>query len=120
MFVDGHDASGNAIWIRKPYRPEDYTPTPEDLDAFKIMAWMNVRELLQSPEGPFGAFWVKKVERDGKTYWECVHRKKEWVVLIEDTDEPIVYAEMIVLPPEEARDVSKWYDKLRQPMVDES
>lgn len=110
---------GKTVLVRSPYRPEDYTPTEEQLAPITSMGFFSVRELMTMPDGPFGSFWLEKVVADDKTWWRACHMTEEWCVLLEDTNSKLSWADLRVVPPEEARDISKGYDAQRgRPVIE--
>jgi hypothetical protein len=119
MLRTRRDPNREFVYVRGPYRPGDFVPTPDDLSAIMGLGWMSVREYLASRETPLGDFFIEKVERDGKTWWRFCHRTHEWCILVEDSDVRMDWRDTRVLPPEEARAVSRSYDPRRDhPVID--
>jgi hypothetical protein len=116
------ESDGTEVWLRKPYRAEDYTPTPAQLGVFSNLAGISIREIMAMPERPLGSYWEERIELDGKTYWRFSHMTEEWAVLIEDSDERIAARGGItIIPPEEAYAIARSYDARRgRPVIEQS
>jgi hypothetical protein len=100
--------------IRQKFRPDDFVPPKERVDAIKSMQGFTVGELLRMRDGPFAeGYFIDQVQRDGKSWWRLCSVLEEWCLLLEDVDDYVAYAQVTALPPDEARDVSKTYDARR-------
>lgn len=114
MLVASKGPGGERILIRQKFRPDDFVPPKERVDAIKALQGFTVGELLRMRDGPFAeGYFIDQVQRDGKSWWRLCSVLEEWCLLLEDVDDDVASAQMTALPPDEARDVSRTYDARR-------
>ncbi len=118
------DTPAGPVWVRPPFRPEDYAAPPEALRLFAHWRGRGDVEgteaLLALRDGPFGNYVpVDRQVRDGKT----------WIVLLEVTREFALEVEasasgfgvVAPLPPQRAYELACARDALRsRPVIREA
>jgi hypothetical protein len=116
------DSPDGPVWIRPPFRPEDYAAPPEALRLFERWNREDVEDsdtLLALRDGPFGNYVpVDRSVYDGKT----------WIVVLEATAEFAIEVEVrragfgavVAVPPRRAYELACARDVLRsRPVVRE-
>jgi hypothetical protein len=121
MPLTRRDTPDGPVWVRPPFRPEDYTAPPEAVRLFERWRRDDVEDsdtLLALRDGPFGNYVPVDRLRDGKT----------WIVLLEATAEFALEVEVrrsgfgavVPVPPRRAYDLACARDALRsRPVVRE-
>ncbi len=121
MPLTRRDTPDGPVWVRPPFRPEDYTAPPEALRLFERWRRDDVEgteALLALRDGPFGNYVQVDRRADGS-----------WITLLEASREfaldvevrPAGFGAAAPLPPERAYELACARDALRsRPVVRDS
>lgn len=93
---------GTSWWIRKAYDPKDYTVPKAELDGLRALSkWgMGSQDELDLHDRAFASYtFVRRVERDGKTFVVLKH-SGEWLIEVELTRGKT--GELNAIPPADA------------------
>jgi hypothetical protein len=97
--------AGEKIFIRPPYRPQDYTAPASAIDDIRTWNDHSLEEILTLPEANMGSYrLVDRYERDGKAWrlYYHVNKDEEFCLEIEDKRGAIEDLEIRPVPPERA------------------
>lgn len=118
------DTPQGPVWVRPPYRPEDYTVPAEALHLFE--RWQGRQDvegteaLLALRDGPFGNYvQVDRQIRDGKTWITLLEATREFALEVESSSTG--FGAVAPLPPQRAYELACARDALRsRPVIRES
>jgi hypothetical protein len=122
MPLTRRDTPGGPVWVRPPFRPEDYSVPPEALRLFE--RWQGDVEssdaILAMRDGPFGNYiQVDRQVRDGRTWIVLLEASREFAVNVEAG--PAGFAAVLPVPPRQAYELACARDPLRsRPVIRES
>lgn len=109
------------VWVRPPFRPEDYATPAEAVRLFE--AWRgnveSTEALLSLRDAPFGNYVeVGREVRGGRLWLVLLEASREFGVEVEAT--PSGFGEVVPLPPRRAWELACARDALRsKPVVRE-
>jgi len=118
------DTPAGPVWVRPPFRPEDYAAPPEALRLFARWRGRGDAEgteaLLALRDGPFGNYvQVDRQVRDGKTWIVLLEASREFALEVEASASG--FGVVAPLPPQRAYELACARDALRsRPVVRES
>jgi hypothetical protein len=104
------------VWLRPPFRPEDYTAPQEVLHLFERWHERGDVEgtdaLLALRDGPFGNYiQVDRQIRDGKTWITLLEATREFALEVEASSKG--FGVVAPLPPQRAYELACARDALR-------
>ncbi len=111
------------VWVRPPFRPEDYSVPPEALLLFE--RWRGrgdvegTEAILTLRDGPFGNYvQVDRQVRDGRTWIVLLEASREFAIEVEVSRSG--FGEVLAVPPERAYGLARDRDALRsRPVIQE-
>jgi len=107
------------VWLRPPYRPEDYTAPAQALHLFERWRRDDVEDtdtLLNLRDAPFGNYVeVGREEREGRTWLLLLEASREFAVEVERS--PAGFGEIRAVPPRRAYELARARDPLRSVRV---
>jgi hypothetical protein len=114
------DTPEGPVWVRPPFRPEDYSAPPEALRLFERWRGRGDVEgtdaLLALRDGPFGNYiQVDRQIRDGKTWITLLEATREFALEVEAS--PAGFGAVAPLPPQQAYELACARDALRSRSV---
>jgi hypothetical protein len=116
MPLTRRETANGPVWVRPPYRPEDYTAPPDALRLFERWQRSDVEAseaLLTLRDGPFGNYVeVGRQARDGKTWLVLLEASREFGVEVEAR--PAGFGEVVALDPRRAYELAVARDPLRK------
>ncbi len=121
---DGSDGSDGPVWVRPPFRPEDYSVPPEALRLFERWSGRGDVEgteaLLALRDGPFGNYvQVDRQVRGGSTWLVLLEASREFAVEVEVSRSG--FGTVVPVPPQRAYELACARDALRsRPVVREA
>jgi hypothetical protein len=112
------DSPDGPVWVRPPFRPEDYAVPPEALRLFE--RWQGRRDvegtdaLLALRDGPFGNYVEvdRQVRGDGRTWIVLLEASREFAV--EVTASPHGFGGVAPVAPRQAYELACARDALRR------
>jgi hypothetical protein len=122
MPLTRRDTPGGPVWVRPPFRPEDYSVPPEALRLFE--RWQGDVEssdaILAMRDGPFGNYiQVDRQVRDGKTWIVLLEASREFAIEVEVSRSG--FGAVVPVPPRRAYDLACARDPLRsRPVIREA
>ena len=116
------DTPGGPVWVRPPFRPEDYTAPPEAIRLFERWQRDDVEDsdsLLALRDGPFGNYVpLDRPVRGGKTWIVLLEASREFALEVEVRRAG--FGAVVPLPPRRAYELACARDALRsRPVVRE-
>jgi hypothetical protein len=109
------ETAAGEVWVRPPFRPEDYTAPAEALRLFERWRRDDVEDsdtLLTLRDAPFGNYVVVGREtRDGRTWIALLEASREFGLEVERRESG--FGEVLALPPRRAYDLARARDPLR-------
>ncbi|MFY9819811.1 MAG: hypothetical protein WAM82_00410 [Thermoanaerobaculia bacterium] len=116
MPLTRRETANGTVWVRPPYRPEDYTVPPDALQLFARWRRDDVESaevLLTLRDGPFGNYVeVDRQARDGKTWIVLLEASREFGVEVEAR--PAGFGEAVAVAPRRAYELAVARDPLRK------
>jgi hypothetical protein len=117
------DTPEGPVWVRPPFRPEDYSVPPEALWLFE--GWRGLGDvegteaLLALRDGPFGNYvQVDRHVRDGGKWIVLLEASREFAIEVESS--PSGFGAVVPLPPRRAYELACARDALRsRPVIRE-
>ena len=117
------DTPQGPVWVRPPFRPEDYSVPPEALRLFE--RWRgredveDTETILALRDGPFGNYvQVDRQVRDGRTWLVLLEASREFAIEVEVSRSG--FGEVAAVPPERAYGLARDRDALRsRPVIQE-
>jgi hypothetical protein len=117
------DTPQGPVWVRPPFRPEDYSVPPEALRLFE--RWREREDvegteaILALRDGPFGNYvQVDRQTRDGRTWIVLLEAGREFALDVEVSRSG--FGEIAAVPPERAYELACVRDALRsRPVIKE-
>jgi hypothetical protein len=110
------DTANGPVWLRAPYRPEDYTAPQDALHFFERWRRDDVESseaLLTLRDGPFGNYVeVGRQARGGKTWLVLLEASREFGVEVEAR--PAGFGEVAAVEPRRAYELAVARDGLRK------
>ena len=90
MPLTRRDTPEGTVWVRPPFRPEDYTAPPDAVQLFE--RWRGdaypSEEILAMRDGPFGNYVeVGREERGGATWLVLLEASREFALEVERISE---------------------------------
>ena len=122
MPLTPRDTPEGRVWVRPPFRPEDYTAPGEAVRLFE--RWRedveSAEDLLALRDGPFGNYvQVDRQVRGGRTWLVLLEASREFGLEVEAR--PSGFGEIVPLPPRRAYDLACARDALRsRPVIREA
>lgn len=118
------DTPEGPVWVRPPFRPEDYSVPPEALRLFE--RWRGrgdvegTEALLALRDGPFGNYvQVDRQVRDGRTRIVLLEASREFALEVEVSRSG--FGGVAAVPPERAYALARDRDALRsRPVIQET
>jgi hypothetical protein len=114
------DTPEGPVWVRPPYRPEDYSVPPEAFHLFE--RWRERKDvegteaLLTLRDGPFGNYvQVDRQVRKGRTWITLLEATREFALEVESS--PTGFGAVAPLPPQRAYELACARDALRSGSV---
>lgn len=122
MPLTRRDTPGGPVWVRPPFRPEDYTAPPAALRLFERWHGGDVEgtdALLALRDGPFGNYvQVDRQVRGGRTWTVLLEASREFALEVEVSLSG--FGAVVPVPPRRAYDLACARDALRsRPVVRE-
>jgi hypothetical protein len=116
------DTPDGPLWVRPPFRPEDYTAPPAAIRLFERWQRDDVEDsdaLLALRDGPFGNYvQVDRQVRGGRTWTVLLEASREFALEVEVSLSG--FGAVVPLPPRRAYDLACARDALRsRPVVRE-
>jgi hypothetical protein len=110
------DTPSGPVWVRPPFRPEDYTVPAEALRLFERWSGRGDVEgteaLLTLRDGPFGNYvQVDRQVRDGKTWIVLLEASREFALEVEASRSG--FGAVMPVPPQRAYELACARDALR-------
>ncbi|HEX4498203.1 MAG TPA: hypothetical protein VIE43_21180 [Thermoanaerobaculia bacterium] len=119
MPLTRRDTPDGPVWVRPPFRPEDYTAPPDALRLFERWQRDDVEgsdALLALRDGPFGNYVpVDRPVHDGKTWIVLLEASREFALEVEVR--PSGFGTVVPVPPERAYELACARDALRSKPV---
>src|SRR3954468_20890275 len=116
MPLTRRESENGPVWVRAPYRPEDYTAPQDALRLFERWRRDDVESseaLLTLRDGPFGNYVeAGRQARDGKTWIVLLEASREFGVEVEAR--PAGFGEVVALAPRRAYELAVARDPLRK------
>jgi hypothetical protein len=117
------DTAGGRIWVRPPFRPEDYTAPAEAVRLFESWRRGDVESseaLLALRDGPFGNYvQVDRQVRDGRAWLVLLEASREFALEVEASRSG--FGAVVPVPPRRAYELACARDPLRSvPVVRET
>lgn len=118
------DTPSGSVWVRPPFRPEDYAVPPEALRLFERWSGRGDVEgtdaLLALRDGPFGNYvQVDRQARDGGTWIVLLEATREFAIEVESSRSG--FGAVAPVPPQRAYELACARDALRsRPVIRES
>ncbi len=116
MPLTRHETANGPVWVRAPYRPEDYTAPADALHLFERWRRDDVEgseELLTLRDGPFGNYVeVGRRARGGKTWLVLLEASREFGFEVETR--PAGFGEIVAVDPRRAYELAVARDGLRK------
>ena len=117
------DTPEGPVWVRPPFRPEDYSVPPDALRLFE--RWRgredveDTETILALRDGPFGNYvQVDRQVRDGRTWIVLLEASREFAIEIEVNR--LGFGAVVPVPPERAYELACDRDALRsRPVIQE-
>jgi len=114
MPLTRRDTPNGPVWVRPPFRPEDYSAPATALRLFE--RWRGDIEssegILAMRDGPFGNYVeVGREIRDGKTWIVLLEASREFAVEVEAVS--MGFGEVLTLPPHQAYELARARDPFR-------
>lgn len=110
------DTPEGPVWVRSPFRPEDYAVPPEALRLFE--RWRgredveDTETILALRDGPFGNYvQVDRQVRDGRTWIVLLEASREFALEVEVSRSG--FGEISALSPKQAYELACARDDLR-------
>lgn len=118
------DTPEGPVWVRPPFRPEDYSVPPEALRLFE--RWRGREDvegteaLLTLRDGPFGNYIpIHREVRDGRTWIVLLEATREFAIEVEASRSGFGAAAPLL--PQQAYELARARDALRsRPVIRES
>lgn len=114
------DTPEGPVWVRPPFRLEDYSVPPEALRLFE--RWRGREDvegteaILALRDGPFGNYvQVDRQVRDGRTWLVLLEASREFALQVEVSRSG--FGEVAAVPPERAYELACARDGLRSRRV---
>ncbi|MBW8875911.1 MAG: hypothetical protein JF614_13175 [Acidobacteria bacterium] len=124
MALVRRDTPAGPVWVRPPFRPEDYSVPPEALRLFERWRGRGDVEgtdaLLALRDGPFGNYvQVDRQVRGGRTWIVLLEATREFAIEVEAS--PSGLGAVVPVPPQRAYELACARDALRsRPVIQES
>jgi hypothetical protein len=119
MPLTRRDTPDGPVWVRPPFRPEDYTAPPDAVRLFERWQRDDVEgsdALLALRDGPFGNYVpVDRPVYDGKTWIVLLEASREFAVEVEVR--PSGFGAVVPVPPRQAYELACARDALRSKPV---
>jgi|GEM_PF-2852629 len=116
MPLTRRETANGPVWVRAPYRPEDYTAPPDALRLFERWRRNDVEgseALLSLRDGPFGNYVeVGRQARHGKTWLVLLEASREFGVEVEAR--PAGFGDVVAMEPRRAYELAVARDRLRK------
>ncbi len=116
MPLTHRETAKGPVWVRAPYRPEDYTAPQDALRLFERWRRDDVEgseALLALRDGPFGNYVeVGRQARNGKTWLVLLEASREFGVEVEMR--PTGFGEVVPVEPRRAYEMAVARDSLRK------
>jgi hypothetical protein len=117
------DTVEGRVWIRPPFRPEDYTAPAEAIRLFERWRRDDVESseaLLALRDGPFGNYvQVDRRTREGRTWLVLLEASREFGLEVEAS--PSGFGDIVPMQPRRAYELACARDPLRsRPVIRES
>jgi hypothetical protein len=110
------ETANGPVWVRPPYRPEDYTAPQDALRLFERWRRDDVESseaLLTLRDGPFGNYVeVGRQARDGKTWIILLEVSREFGLEVETR--PAGFGDVVAVEPRRAYELARDRDPLRR------
>ncbi|HEV7505302.1 MAG TPA: hypothetical protein VGS07_10355 [Thermoanaerobaculia bacterium] len=110
------ETANGPVWVRAPYRPEDYTAPQDALHLFERWQRDDVESsqaLLTLRDGPFGNYVeVGRQARDGKTWLVLLEASREFGVEVETRRSG--FGKVVAIEPRRAYELAVARDPLRK------
>lgn len=118
------DTPDGPVWVRPPFRPEDYSVPPEALRLFE--RWRgredveDTETILALRDGPFGNYvQVDRQIRDGRTWIVLLEASREFAIEVEVSRSG--FGAVVPVPSERAYELACARDALRsRPVIQET
>lgn len=118
------DTPKGPVWVRPPFRPEDYSVPLEALRLFE--RWRGREDvegteaILALRDGPFGNYvQVAREIRDGRTWIVLLEASREFAIEVEVSRSG--FGVVVPVPPERAYELACVRDALRsRPVIQET
>jgi hypothetical protein len=116
------DTPAGRIWVRPPFRPEDYTAPAEAVRLFERWRRDGVESseaILALRDGPFGNYvQVDRQVRDGRAWLVLLEASREFALEVEAVRSG--FGEVVPVPPRRAYELACARDSLRsRPVIRE-
>ena len=116
------DTPEGPVWVRPPFRPEDYTAPPEAIRLFERWRRDDVESseaLLALRDGPFGNYVrMDRQIRGGRAWLVLLEANREFGVLVEAVRSG--FGEVVPIPSRQAYELACARDSLRsRPVIRE-
>ena len=116
MALVRRDTPAGPVWVRPPFRPEDYSVPPEALRLFERWRGRGDVEgtdaILALRDGPFGNYvQVDRQVRDGRTWIVLLEASREFALAVEAS--PSGFGVVAPVPPQRAYELACARDALR-------
>ena len=117
------DTPEGPVWVRPPFRPEDYTAPAEAIRLFERWRRDDVESseaLLALRDGPFGNYvQLDRQVRDGRAWLVLLEASREFGILVEAARSG--FGEVVAVPPRWAYELACARDPLRsRPVIREA
>jgi hypothetical protein len=122
MPLTRRDTPDGPVWVRPPFRAEDYAAPPDAVRLFE--RWREVQDtpeqILSGRDSPFNNYVeVDRQSRGGRTWITLLEASQEFAVEVEAR--PAGLGEIVPLPPHRAYELASARDPLRsRPVIQES
>ncbi|HEX3555232.1 MAG TPA: hypothetical protein VIA62_18560 [Thermoanaerobaculia bacterium] len=116
MALVRRDTPAGPVWVRPPFRPEDYSVPPEALRLFERWRGRGDVEgtdaVLALRDGPFGNYvQVDRQVREGRTWIVLLEASREFAIEVEAS--PAGFGAIAPVPPQRAYELARARDALR-------
>ncbi len=122
MPLTRRDTPDGSVWVRPPFRAEDYAAPPDAVRLFE--RWREAPEstdaILVGRDSPFNNYIeVDRQSRDGRTWITLLEASREFAVEVEVSRSG--FGEVVPLPPRHAYELACARDPLRsRPVIQET
>jgi len=122
MPLTRRDTPSGPVWVRPPFRAEDYTAPPDAVRLFE--RWQGAQDtpeaILTGRDSPFSNYVeVTRESRDGRTWITLLEASREFAVEVEASRAG--FGNVVALPPRRAYELACSRDPLRsRPVIREA